>query len=305
MPLVQVRRSPVLAFKTSYEDIQSTIGRLSEIWPLDAIRQARHITAKINLCDARTPETGATIDPRFLDALLGWVRLQNSSARISLTESDGISVLADRYRKWFGIDEILSRWDAGWINLSHEPEVLVPVNGRYLHEVPVARVLLESCLLSISKLKTNLLSTVTCALKNQFGCLGRIDKFKLHAHLSSVISDINLAIRPAAFIVDGVVGHGGIQGPSFGTPIRADVVLAGLDPVALDVACCNVLGYRALTIGHIRKSWMSGRGSIRYELRGDPLPQIDFENHGFEIQVFRLGGKIKRLYQRIDRPEHA
>jgi uncharacterized protein (DUF362 family) len=302
---VQLQPSPVLAFSTSYENIHATIDRLGQIWPVDEVQQARHITAKINLCDARTPETGAIIDPRFLDALLGWVRSKNASARISLTESDGIAVLADHYRKWFGIDEILSRWNADWINLSREDEVLVPIQGRYLKEVPVARVLLESCFLSVSKLKTNLLSTITCALKNQFGCLGRIDKFKLHPHLADVISDVNLAIRPTAFVIDGVIGHGGIQGPAFGTPIRANVVLGGRDPVALDSACCQVLGYQPLLVAHVRRAWLSGRGSLRYDLVGDPLPVVDFENYAFETQVFRLGGKIKRLYQRIDRPQPA
>ena len=86
-----------------------------------------------------------------------------------------------------------------------------------------------------------------------------IDKFKYHTDLSDVIHDVNQAIRPGLFIVDGIVAHGGIQGPSFGTPIRAGIVLAGRDPVAVDAVCCKVLGYNPMLVGHVRKSAMSGR----------------------------------------------
>ncbi len=303
--MATLTRSAVLSIQTSYDDIHRSIGRLDEVLDIAGIRAARKIGIKINLCDARTPDTGAITDPRFLDALLEWLRGLNADAEVAVLESDGLSVLADNYRDWFGIDEILDKWEAGWINLTREPQVPTTIAGRHLKEVPVPQILKEAYLISLSKLKTNLLSTITCALKNQYGCLPMVDKFKYHTDLSDVITDINLAVPVKAFIVDGIRGHGGIQGPAFGTPIHAGVVLAGRDPVAVDAACCKVMGYRPTLVSHVRKCWLSGLGSIRYELLGDPLPDVDFENKGIETRVFMMGGAIKRFYQRLDRRRSA
>lgn len=300
--MVLLRKSPVLALRaSSCEALAAPIDRLDRFVVDPELDRATAISVKINLCDARTAETGATTDPRFLDALLGWLRARNPAARLFVTESDGLSVLGDRYRQWFGVNEVLARWDASWLNLSEQPIVQVPIRGRHLKQVPIPRPLLESYVVSLSKLKTNLLSVMTCALKNQFGCLPQVDKFKLHPWLADVIVDVNLALRPRLFVVDGIVGHGGIQGPSFGIPIRAGVILAGSDPVAVDAACCHVMGYSPLLVSHVRKAWLSGVGSLRYELHGDPLPRVDFENHGLEIAIFRWGGRIKRWTQKRDR----
>ena len=53
------------------------------------------------------------------------------------------------------------------------------------------------------------------------------------------------------------------------------------------------------------EAWLADLGNLRYELVGDTLPKVDFENRGLETKVFRLGGDIKRFYQRLDRRRSA
>ena len=250
--------SDVLVIRTNYDSVPSRIDELKRVLPIDQLRQAESIAIKINFCDARTPETGAVTDIRVLDAVLAWIRSANTECRICVVESDGIAVLANDYRRWFGVDAVLARWNAEWVNLTEEPQITRHIKGRHLSEVPVPKVLNDSYVISLSKLKTNLLSTITCALKNQYGCLPMVDKFKYHPYLADVITDINLAMRPDAFIVDGIIGLGGIQGPTFGTPIQAGVILAGIDPVAVDAACCKIMGYQPLLVSHVRKC-LAGR----------------------------------------------
>ena len=66
------------------------------------------------------------------------------------------------------------------------------------------------------KLKTNLASSITCCLKNQFGCLTEVRKIKYHKHLDDIIVDANIAMKPDFCIVDAIVAMGGALGPGSG-----------------------------------------------------------------------------------------
>ena len=194
----------------------------------------RPVAIKINLCDARNPETGAITHPAFLDALLEIIRSKYGRLEICVVESDATVVLADDFIRWFGFEQVIEKWNAKWCNLSKEPIVEKQVNGYHLKKVPVPELLTRAQLISLSKLKTNSLSRITCALKNQFGCLPMVQKSVFHDHLHKVIADVNLAIRPCFSIVDGILGIGGPKGPTFGIPVKAELILAGRDPVAVD-----------------------------------------------------------------------
>lgn len=64
------------------------------------------------------------------------------------------------------------------------------------------------------------------------------------------IMDLNL-VRPVDFtVIDGVWGMQG-QGPINGTPVAANVVLAGLNPVATDRAAPNVMQFEQTAVPHL------------------------------------------------------
>ena len=98
------------------------------------------------------------------------------------------------------------------------------------------------------KMKTHHWAGVTLSLKNCFGCVpGRVygwPKNALHwAGLEQSILDVAAAVRPDYAIVDGIVGMEG-NGPISGTPIAANVLVFGDDPVATDVVSARRHGVR-------------------------------------------------------------
>jgi uncharacterized protein (DUF362 family) len=258
------------------------------------------VAIKINLCDARSPDTGAITHPLFLDAILWYLRERHGGLQIYVVESDATVVLADEFIKWFGFIPILEKWDAQWVNLSKEKTILTRVKGRYLKEVPVPEVLTRSFLITQPKLKTNILTTITGCLKNQFGCLPMVEKSVYHEHIDDVIVDANLAMTPNFCIVDGILGMS--QGPAFGTPIKANMILFGNDPVAIDALSARIMGFNPRSIGHVRKAAQSGLGSIQYTLRGDKLEGVDFEVSKIMPFLLNLGTWLKtKAHRRLRR----
>jgi uncharacterized protein (DUF362 family) len=263
------------------------------------------VVIKINLCDARTPETGTITHPLFLDALLRFLRENYKNLKIFVAESDSTVVLADEFIKWFGFLPVLEKWNAKWINLSKEEIVNKKIKGLYLKEIQLPRILCENVyLISLAKLKTNLLTKISCSLKNQFGCLPEIEKNIYHSHINEVIADINLAIKPDFSLVDGITAMGGTQGPAFGTPVEAELIIGGKDPVAIDACCAKIMGFNPYFIPHIRKSNSQRIGHIRYDQVGDNpnIKKTNFEIKKWEMFIFRFGSSLKKkTMQRLRR----
>ena len=247
------------------------------------------VAIKINLCDARSPDTGAITHPLFLDAFLTCFRDIYPDVPVYVVESDSSVVLADEYVNWFGFTKVFEKHKVTWVNLSKTETTTVNLNGGYFEKLKIPKILVNSYIVSMAKLKTNSLTKISCCLKNMFGCLPKIRKYIYHSHIDDVIADLNSILRPKLCIVDGIIGMGGAQGPSFGVPIPAGVIIGGLDPVAVDAACSHIIGFRPFFIGHIRKSKSRGIGSMRYSLVGDEPPNVDFEISTIDRFAFKVG----------------
>lgn len=286
--------SIVSVVSSSYQDARTGLEqaiRLSGGLPLE---DHDKIIIKINFCDARTADTGAVTHPSFLDALLAYLSENYSGMPIYVIESDATVVLADEFVRWLGYQEVLDKWGVPFVNLSKDDATVRRINGLYFSELPVPHIFDNAFYITQAKLKTNSLSQITCALKNQYGCMPEVIKSTYHTVLDEAIADVNLAYHPDFCIVDGILGHGGVQGPAFGTPIPAGIIIAGNDPVATDVVCARAMGIPPWLVGHIKTSIKVGIGSARHKLVGDPLPNVDFHASLLGMVVFKLGTKLKK-----------
>lgn len=291
----------VAVIEGTYSTLDEHIIRLFALTQGAGIGSNDSVAIKINMCDARHPETGTITHPVFLGSLLRYLRENYSNLDIYVVESDATVVLADEFIKWFGYMPVLEKWGAKWHNLSRNGIVDVKIEGNYLKSVPVPKLLTKTKLLSLSKLKTNSLSKITCSLKNQFGCLPMRQKSIFHDHLSEVIVDANLAMKPVFSIVDGIIAMGGAKGPSFGTPLQANMVLAGSDPVGVDAACAKIIGFKARSVKHIRLAEMAGLGKITHKLVGDKVRPVDFElDPVMRLQNF-IADKVKKIMRKSSR----
>jgi uncharacterized protein (DUF362 family) len=276
----------------SYNDAERNINRLMELIGVNKV-EADRVVIKINLCGLRTPETGAITHPLFLNALLKCLRTRfGEKMEIVVVESDATTSLPSLFIKWLGFQEVLNKWNAKFVNLSRA-RGSVKIKEGILKGQRIPDVFNGSYFISLAKLKTHIATKITCVLKNQFGCIPYPRKIRYHRSLDEAIVEANKYFKPNLSIVDGIIALTGTQGPSYGIPVHAGVILASKDPVACDSLCAKLLGFSPRSVRHIKLSEKVGIGTSKYKLVGD---QIDFKinsHWGFlESHAMNIGMKL-------------
>jgi uncharacterized protein (DUF362 family) len=97
-------------------------------------------------------------------------------------------------------------------------------------------------LISVPIVKTHRNASFSCALKNTVGCVHGKNKPWAYgsAAWEPVVAELNLAVRPHLFVVDGVQSMVS-GGPWSGESARTNVIIASGDPVATDVVALGLL----------------------------------------------------------------
>lgn len=272
--------STVCIKRTNYDTLYENLAEIVMSCGRMDVGSYSKMIIKINLCDFRLPETGVVTHPAFLDSLLNYIRDDLGDIDVYVVESDASRSRPDNIFRWLGFQRILERWGAVYLNLSKTSTIRKGIEGFYFKEMDVPQVFDGSYFISLAKMKTHSDVKLSCALKNQFGCLPYPRKVRFHPHLDEVIVDCNLAMRPDFCIVDGIIAHGGVYGPTEGIPIHAGVVVAGKDPVSVDAVCSTIMRVRPSSVRYLNMAAKIGVGSLKYELAGDPIQAIDAD---FEI----------------------
>lgn len=227
-----------------------------------AVKDAARILIKVNLISTKTYETGVTTDPLVVDALIR--KFEEFHDEIAVVEADATSTYADEACKATGLDKVCQQNNVPFINLSREKETVklqIP-DPEVLNEIEVPRILLDAAIISAAKLKTHEETAVTLGMKNMFGLLPEKHKAKYHSlGISKVIVDINTVLRPKITVIDGFYALEG-PGPIRGNPVKMDLIIAGLDPVATDATACRIMGINPYEVYHIRRAYEKGFGEI-------------------------------------------
>ena len=135
---------------------------------------------------------------------------------------------------------------------------------------------------SLAKLKTHTLTTMTCALKNVYGLVSGQAKAQFHAKypspkgMSEFLVRVHAALTPAITIADAVLAMDG-NGPARGRPRTVGVLMASRDAVALDTVACRALRIAATDVPMIRLATTKGLGTMveaEIESVGSGLPLL-------------------------------
>ena len=120
--------------------------------------------------------------------------------------------------------------------------------GRLVREFNLITPVLESdFIIDLPKFKTHVMTGLTAALKNLFGCITGLHKAEMHMRFpdrerfGEMLCDLCGAVRPALVIVDGVTGMEG-DGPAGGSPREPGLLLGGCDPWQVDLAAAALMG---------------------------------------------------------------
>ncbi len=176
------------------------------------------------------------------------------------------------------------------VNLHLGPFVTVPVpDGLFWQELVLNQVLVETDLLcSVAMMKTHVYATVTLALKNAIGLYpGAIyGSYRWWVHDNAYLKrspgiayEILDMVRVNKFglaVVDGSTAMQG-DGPTSGSLVKMNLIIAGTSPLAADMVAASVMGIQPAevpTLVWAGKLGMKPSSLEEIEVRGTPIADV-------------------------------
>lgn len=219
------------------------------------INGARVAVLKPNFVAGRSAETGSTTSFALLKAVAEKVR--ECGAEPVLYETPGTEFDREATYTILGVEQFCA---ANGIRIARvDPEggeqdwiELRPPGAKRLRHFRIPRFMQEACFINLPVLKTHVVSAMTLSMKNPMGMLPRPDRRAMHTlGIAQSIVDMNRGIKPDLTIVDGSVGQHG-EGPLYGDKADLQVLVAGRDSLAVDLACCKLVGVKPRAIPHLK-----------------------------------------------------
>ena len=222
------------------------------------IRKGALVMIKPNLVSdvAEYIANGCNTDVYLIEAVLKF--LSQFDADVVIAESEtGSKVKGRRLQRsldYMGVTALANRYKFRVVNLTHDEQKPVTFkDGLLLKQLMMGRTSLEADLIiNMPKLKTHKYATITCALKNMFGCIPDPLRVVYHRDIHKTVADINSLFFDRTFVVlDGIRCMEG-QGPIFGKGIDMNLVGFCDDMLVNDVVCAKIMGFDPQTVRHIQ-----------------------------------------------------
>jgi len=279
-------RVAVIKVEESVEEaVREAVGLLGGIEAF--VDPGTSFLIKPNLFTVKSAEKGATTDPRIIMTLAEMIREAGGEPVVGECPATGSYARPEIVFDGLGIRELCD--EAGVeINLldKEEPVRVDNPGGEILQEVWFPRFALEcDGIVNVPKLKTHVLTALTCALKNLFGLQQGGTKAHHHVRTSNeserfsrLLVDLYQAIRGqvSLTVVDAVVAMEG-EGPNTGDPVDLGVIIAGGDALAVDLVGTALMGWDPLEVGtnFIAAERGLGPSSLEeVEVVGTPISEV-------------------------------
>jgi uncharacterized protein (DUF362 family) len=228
----------------------------------------KKVVIKPNLCYYWDCTTGQTTTPQFVSELIDLIRQQTSpDIDIAIVESDASAMRCKYSFRMLGYERLAKEKGVRLVNLSEDQSTNTEVScngGTYNFLVP--KIISDADLrINIAHIKYTVDPIkLTCALKNIFGCNPYQKKFKYHPDLGNVIVALNKAMPFDLCLIDSNIAAG-VQ------PRKLGLVMASVDPVAIDVAAAKIAWLNPAKIPYFGVAEREGVGTRAYVARGERL----------------------------------
>ena len=237
----------------------------------DIVRPGDTVTIKVNATHFDYLP-GLTVTPELVSEFVKILR--NRADRVIVGESNLQRVSAEEALKGCGIWAAAEKAGAEVVNFSKDKTRKKKLSGKghfKSYDVPVSYLDCD-VFASMPVFKTHKLTEVTLTIKNHFGCVTDDLRLKHHGYIEKVLGDMLEILKPRLVVMDGRIALEG-DGPIAGLPKDLDLLLTATNAVAADSVACDIMGFDARKIKHIRHAHDRGLGPIdlkKIELSGIP-----------------------------------
>jgi len=202
----------------------------------------KKVLLKPNILSDSSPDKCISTHPVVVEAVIRY--LQAEGAEVVAGDSPAVHLRGFRPEK-SGISAVCEKTGIQWIDFLHSPSSIKMNSSK----IRIASIINEvDLIISLPKLKNHELVYFTGAIKNTLGLVPGFHKGRQHAmyqnreSFSKFLVDLNEAITPHFFLMDGIIGMEG-HGPGQGTPFRTEVLIGSSNPLALDMQASAIAGY--------------------------------------------------------------
>jgi uncharacterized protein (DUF362 family) len=234
-----------------------------------AFRKEEKILVKPNYIDSSHPSTGNTTDSRVIEGTVKYLK-EKGFSNIVIGEGSGFADTMKAFEA-AGTDDVARRWQIDLLDLNKDDYVVMDVSDHTaLRSVRISKTALNSAIISVPKLKLHRITGVTLSLKNMMGVVQ--PKGQMHVHLNEKIADLASVVKPRLAVVDGIIGGEGHE--TAGRPVPMNIVIAGLDPVAVDTVGAACMEVNIDHVKHIRLAAQKKLGTCdlkKIRIVGEPL----------------------------------
>lgn len=232
------RGTPSLEGEFSDEALMQLLSKA-----IDAVGGLRHyvqpgdiVLVKPNVAFDRSPNLGATSNPRLLETLVKMLLVDCRAQEVRVADNP-IESPPDCFEK--SKIRLATERGGGRIYLPdsnafktlHTPGARLIEYWSFFHR-PFTNV---DKVIGLSPVKDHNLCHASMGIKNWYGLLGGT-RNQFHQDINEIVSDLSIMIRPTLTIIDGtkVLMENGPTGGDPSNVKQGNMVMAGVDPVALD-----------------------------------------------------------------------
>ena len=257
------------------EEVKNSIKRAIDlIGGIDLfVKESDKVLLKPNLLAAESADRSVTTHPTVFEAVVSILREKNVND-ISYGDSPGIGK-GNTVALKAGIDEAANKLNVKYADFE-EPVGVSYEDGVQEKSFTIAKPIQEAdVIISLPKLKSHALTTMTGAVKNQFGCIPGFRKAEYHLKLpdfedfSTMLLDLNKLVNPKLYIMDGILAMEG-NGPRNGSPRKINAIIVSDNAVALDYVASQIISFDYNTIPTLKMGFKHNFCN-KYE----PKPVID------------------------------
>ncbi len=216
------------------------------------IKPKSRILIKPNLVSNNTPEQHSVTHYTLIDFLCRYF-LKNK-CEVVIGESSAFYLKGYTMKSYQSskIYDIAKKYSVPLVAFENEKTISVPKkNLKFLDELYIPEIVNKfDLIVDVPKIKTHQLMRFTGALKNLYGIVPGGYKQILHLktkninEMAEIMLDLYGNLKPKILsVADAVIGLDGGPAAVIGKPKKIGYILASMNPIALDIIACQIIGY--------------------------------------------------------------
>jgi uncharacterized protein (DUF362 family) len=211
------------------------------------LKQGMSTAIKPNLVAPQPANNGATTHPEVVEGIILFLK-DFGIKNISVMENSAAGYNTKRAYNVCGYEFLQKKYGVPLIDLQSDSFVTLR-HANYDIQI-CEKATKVDFLINVPVLKAHCQTRLTCNMKNLKGCMPQNEMRRFHTlGLHKPIAELNALLKTHYCVVDGICGD--LSFEEGGTPIEANRIIAGQNPVMVDSFCAELIAYKPDDIAYL------------------------------------------------------